>query len=141
MITVAPLTAQDWGLAGAGGILIGLAAGGLMLAAGRIAGVSGITARALEGRVEAILFLVGLPVGAGLVELLTGTSAPTAFAQPWRLVVAGILVGIGARLGNGCTSGHAVCGISRLSKRSLVATLAFMVTAMVVVAVMGGAPS
>jgi len=141
MTTIVALTAHDWEMAAAGGVLIGLAAGGLMLGAGKVAGASTIVARALDGRREAILFLVGLPLGAWVVSAALGLPIPVAFAAPWRLVLAGVLVGFGARLGNGCTSGHAVCGLARLSKRSLVATLIFMATAMAVVAVMGGAPS
>ncbi len=135
------LSAHDWLLSLAGGVLIGLSAGGLMLAVGQIAGISGLFKHALHGRVESILFLVGLPLGALLVSAVTGEAAPVAFAAPWRLVLAGLLVGIGARLGNGCTSGHAVCGIARLSVRSLVATVVFMAVGMAVVAVVGGAPS
>ena len=141
MTTIVALTAQDWEMAAAGGVLIGLSAGALMLAAGRVAGVSSIVARALEGLPEPLLFLAGLPVGAWVIATIFGLPIPHAFAAPWRLVVAGLLVGFGARLGNGCTSGHAVCGLSRFSRRSLAATATFMAAAMVVVALMGGAPS
>jgi uncharacterized membrane protein YedE/YeeE len=136
---VISLTAHDWIMAAAGGGLIGLAAGGLMLAAGQIAGISGVFARALEGRVEALLLLAGLPLGAWLVNTALALPIPTAFVPPWRLVAAGILAGIGARIANGCTSGHAVCGIARLSVRSLVATLVFMAVGMITVALFGGA--
>ena len=141
MTTIVDLTAGDWEMAAAGGVLIGLAAGCLMLGAGKVAGVSTIVARAVEGRLEAILFLIGLPLGALAVTAALGLPVPVAFAAPWRLVLAGLLVGFGARLGNGCTSGHAVCGMARLSKRSILATVTFMAVAMAVVAVMGGAPS
>jgi len=124
-----------------GGILIGLAAALMLLGAGRIAGVSGIAARAFaigEGampRGAAMAFLIGLPLGALLVMLATGAPAPQ-FASPLLLAVAGLIVGIGTRLGSGCTSGHGVCGMSRLSQRSLVATATFMVTGFVTVAAM-----
>lgn len=125
----------------AGGILIGLAAALMLLGAGRIAGVSGIAARAFGlaassmPRVAAFAFLIGLPLGALIVTILLGGAAP-AFAGPVPLVIAGVIVGIGTRLGSGCTSGHGVCGMSRLSQRSLVATATFMVTGFATVAAM-----
>lgn len=121
-----PLSVMDWGLALAGGLLIGLAAAGLMLAFGRVAGVSGMVRGALAGRGEAIAFILGLPLGALAVQALLGHSPAAALASPSRLVVAGLLVGIGAGLANGCTSGHSVCGIARLSPRSLAATMLFI---------------
>ncbi|EME70132.1 transporter component [Paramagnetospirillum caucaseum] len=131
------LSAADWGLALAGGGLIGLAAAGLMLAFGRVAGVSGLVRNALAGRVEAIAFVLGLPLGALLVQALLASPPVTAFASPGRLVLAGLLVGIGAGLANGCTSGHAVCGIARLSPRSLVATVLFIAVGAGMVALAG----
>jgi uncharacterized membrane protein YedE/YeeE len=125
----------------AGGVLIGLAAALMLLGAGRIAGVSGIAARAFGmasgslPRAAAFAFLIGLPLGALLVSRLTGAAAP-AFAGPVPLVIAGVLVGLGTRLGSGCTSGHGVCGISRLSRRSLVATASFMTSGIATVTVM-----
>jgi len=125
----------------AGGVLIGLAAAIMLLGAGRIAGVSGIAARAFglaEGsqpRREAFAFLIGLPLGALIVMHVTGPAAPV-FADPLLLVIAGVIVGIGTRLGSGCTSGHGVCGMSRLSQRSLVAVATFMATGFVTVAAM-----
>ena len=125
----------------AGGALIGLAAAIMLLGMGRIAGVSGIAARAtgLSGgsmaRSSAIAFLVGLPVGALAVSLLSG-GVEASFASPLVLAIAGLVVGIGTRLGSGCTSGHGVCGVSRLSRRSLVATITFMLAGIVTVAVM-----
>jgi uncharacterized membrane protein YedE/YeeE len=124
-----------------GGILIGLAAALMLLGVGRIAGVSGIAARAAGlsasslPRISAWLFLLGLPVGAFLVALLSG-ALPPSFASPVYLVVAGLIVGIGTRLGSGCTSGHGVCGMSRFSQRSIVATLTFMATGFATVATM-----
>lgn len=125
----------------AGGVLIGLAAALMLLGSGRIAGVSGITARAVglsdEGisRAGAWAFVVGLPLGAIIVAALSG-GIDASFADPVTLAVAGLLVGIGTRLGSGCTSGHGVCGVSRFSRRSLVATVTFMVTGIATVAIM-----
>jgi len=121
----------------AGGALIGLASAALLLCAGRIAGVSGLAAEALglagrDRRALALAFILGLPLGALLARGL-GVAAEPHFAPPLYLVVGGLLVGFGARLGSGCTSGHGVCGVSRLSKRSLVATASFMATGAVVV--------
>jgi uncharacterized membrane protein YedE/YeeE len=122
-----------------GGALIGVASVMLMAAEGRIAGVSGIAVRLLPpyadreftGRLAFILGVVAAPL---VVLLATGT-APVSHIQagPALLVVAGLLVGFGSVWGNGCTSGHGICGLSRLSGRSLVATLTFMAAAMVTV--------
>lgn len=121
--------------------MIGLAAAIMLLGAGRIAGVSGIAARAFgladgsQPRSGAWAFVIGLPLGALIVMSVTGAAAPT-FASPALLVVAGLIVGIGTRLGSGCTSGHGVCGMSRLSQRSLVAVATFMATGFATVAAM-----
>lgn len=122
-----------------GGVLIGLAAALMLLGAGRIAGVSGITARATglaKGGMSmssAWAFLVGLPAGALMVALLL--NQPRAEFASWPvLIVAGLAVGIGTRMGSGCTSGHGVCGVSRLSQRSLVATATFMAAGIATVA-------
>lgn len=129
----------------AGGVLIGLAGALMLLGAGRIAGVSGIAARATglsEGDMapaSAWGFLAGLPLGA-LIVALTTDWRPAIFA-PWPLlVVAGLLVGVGTRMGSGCTSGHGVCGVSRLSQRSLVATAMFIAAGVATVFVMGRGP-
>jgi uncharacterized protein len=123
-----------------GGVLIGLAAALMLLGAGRIAGVSGITARATglaEGGMSmssAWAFLVGLPAGALVVAVFL--ELPQAEFASWRvLVAAGLAVGIGTRLGSGCTSGHGVCGVSRLSQRSLIATATFMAAGIATVAI------
>ena len=114
-----------------GGVLIGLAAALMLLGAGRIAGVSGILARGTgiaEGDMamtSAWGFIAGLPLGALAVRLATDWE-PARFAGWPALLVAGFLVGFGTRMGSGCTSGHGVCGVSRLSQRSIVATGAFM---------------
>lgn len=124
-----------------GGGLIGLSAALMLLGAGRIAGVSGIAARAFNiaggslPRGQAAAFLAGLPLGALVVGALTG-AAPPAFAAPVPLILAGLLVGIGTRLGSGCTSGHGVCGLSRLSQRSFVAVATFMATGFATVGAM-----
>jgi uncharacterized membrane protein YedE/YeeE len=124
-----------------GGVLIGLAAALMLLGAGRIAGVSGIAARAVGlsesslPRVSAWLFVLGLPVGALIVAMAQGGISAT-FASPFYLAIAGVIVGIGTRLGSGCTSGHGVCGMSRFSQRSIVATLTFMATGIATVAAM-----
>ncbi|MDZ4276362.1 MAG: YeeE/YedE thiosulfate transporter family protein [Erythrobacter sp.] len=127
----------------AGGVLIGLAAALMLLGAGRIAGVSGIAARAFGigagsmPRRGAWAFLIGLPLGALIVMSMTGAAEPS-FAGPVPLIIAGLIVGIGTRLGGGCTSGHGVCGMSRLSQRSLVATATFIATGIATVAIMNG---
>lgn len=124
-----------------GGILIGLAGAVMLLGLGRIAGVSGLAARAagLGGngivRSGAWMFILGLPLGALLVSLASG-DVSASFASAPYLIVAGVFVGIGTRLGSGCTSGHGVCGVSRLSARSIVATVTFMAAGIATVAVM-----
>ena len=118
----------------AGGVLIGLAASALLLGYGRIAGISGILGDALtRPRVDSSwrpLFLAGLVAGGVLFALAMPAAFPTAATAPptTRLVAAGLLVGFGTRLSAGCTSGHGVCGLGRLSARSLVAVLTFMLT-------------
>ncbi|MEZ5681512.1 MAG: YeeE/YedE thiosulfate transporter family protein [Erythrobacter sp.] len=125
----------------AGGLLIGLSAALMLLGAGRIAGVSGIASRAFGisdsgmSWSSAWTFIVGLPLGALIVTRLSGAPIPD-FAPLPLLALAGLLVGFGARLGSGCTSGHGVCGVSRFSQRSIVATATFMATGMATVALM-----
>lgn len=114
----------------AGGALIGLAASLFVVANGRIAGISGLIGsllqRGSEGVSEKALFLLGLLI-APLLWGLFATLPQIEFKIGWfGLIVAGVLVGIGTRYGSGCTSGHGVCGISRLSPRSMVATVCFM---------------
>ena len=113
-----------------GGMLIGAAASLFVLLNGRIAGISGLLASVLEpaaeGRGEKLLFLLGLLM-APLLWGLFGALPAMEFQSGWvGLLVAGLLVGVGTRYGAGCTSGHGVCGIARLSPRSIVATLVFM---------------
>ena len=125
----------------AGGLLIGIAAAIMLLGLGRIAGVSGMAARATGIAVSgaplaiAIAFIVGLPLGAKLIAL-HGPVVTRFPASIPTLVIAGLLVGFGTRLGSGCTSGHGVCGMSRLSPRSLVATAIFMASGVLTVALM-----
>jgi uncharacterized protein len=116
-----------------GGVLLGIASSLLFLANGRILGISGIVGRIPlttgSDRTWRLVFLAGLLTG-GVAILLVDRSA-LAFASEQTVptaIVAGVLVGFGTRLGNGCTSGHGLCGIARLSKRSFVATLVFMAT-------------
>ena len=113
-----------------GGVLIGLAAVLLLALAGRIAGVSGIAGGLIGAgrgdRAWRVLFVAGLVLGAALGAAFGGTAPPRQGFPAWALVAAGLAVGYGTALGGGCTSGHGVCGLSRLSARSLVATLAFM---------------
>lgn len=117
-----------------GGLLIGLAAAVLLLFSGRIAGVSGIVASVARTGgsmpwLQAAAFLAALPLGAAAVagsvrdpQIFVTSSIPL-------LIAAGLFVGFGTRLGNGCTSGHGVCGMARLSRRSLAATATFMAAA------------
>jgi uncharacterized membrane protein YedE/YeeE len=118
-----------------GGALIGLAAAAMMLLTGRIAGISGITARLLpptggEGFSDRLAFILGL-IAAPLVWLaISGSPAMQAVSDNLLLMIAaGLFVGFGSIYGNGCTSGHGVCGLARLSPRSLVAVLVFMAVA------------
>ena len=129
---------ETWLLALAGGVLIGLASGGFYLLAGEIAGITGVVRRALTGpeRAWRLAFLGGMVVAA-LVWLATAdVAAATAGIENLSLPVligAGLLVGIGTDLGNGCTRGHGVCGLSRCSLRSLVAVCVFMAVAVLTV--------
>jgi uncharacterized protein len=124
-----------------GGALIGLAAAMLMLFLGRVAGISGILGATLGlgtgDRGWRIAFIAGL-ILAPVAVMLAGYPVPVPqMPASWIVIVAaGLLVGFGARLGGGCTSGHGICGIARFSKRSIVATLVFMGSAVTAVALM-----
>lgn len=122
----------------AGGILIGIAASLLFVLSGKTAGISGILSGAIynrEDRIWRILFIAGLLLGGVLCHQLTGKPIPElATRNPWLAIFGGLLVGYGVCMGSGCTSGHGVCGIARLSMRSIVATLCFMLTGIVTVA-------
>ena len=113
-----------------GGILIGIAVALLLLAAGRTAGVSGIVAGILKPNPGDLAWRIAFVAGmvlAPLVYAMIAALPPLQIAAGYpTLVVGGLLVGLGTRYGSGCTSGHAVCGVARLSPRSIVATLAFM---------------
>lgn len=115
-----------------GGLMIGLAAIVLLLGSGRIAGISGVLAGAI-GQVPAgdrqwrWFFVGGLVIGGALFLMVSNFEWGTAPATPsWPVLIGAVLVGFGTRIGNGCTSGHGICGLSRFSIRSLVATLTFM---------------
>jgi uncharacterized membrane protein YedE/YeeE len=120
----------------AGGMLIGLAATLLLWAKGRIAGISGIARGVLFERGDRtwrVLFLAGLMLGALIWRFSGGAlEAPHGYSLP-LLAIAGLLVGYGTALGSGCTSGHGICGIARLSSRSALATLVFVGTGVVTV--------
>ena len=124
-----------------GGAIIGLAASLLLVANGRVAGISSILGGAIAAKTEdrswRLAFLGGLVVGGiSLALFLPGSLEPNPPFAMWRLVLAGLLVGFGTQLGSGCTSGHGVCGIARLSPRSLVATMTFMATGFATVAIL-----
>ena len=123
-----------------GGGLIGLSAVLLMLLTGRIAGISGIFGGLLNFRSEdrgwRLAFIAGLILAPVIAGLIGYGMAPPKLPASWTVIVAaGFLVGFGTRLGGGCTSGHGICGIARLSGRSIAATLIFMTTAVMTVAV------
>lgn len=125
-----------------GGLLIGFASALLLVANGRIAGISGITGGVLRlQRGETlwrVLFVGGLIAGGVLAALVSPDAVVFDIERSTgALVVAGLLVGIGTQMGNGCTSGHGVCGLSRFSRRSLVAVATFMGTAALVVWIVG----
>ena len=124
----------------AGGLLIGLSALILMAANGRIAGISGIVSRILpphsdrSGLLQAVVFVAGLLLAATLYKILTSEAPAQMMTDSTPiLIIAGLLVGFGSVIGGGCTSGHGVCGLSRLSQRSIIATCTFMITAFVTV--------
>lgn len=130
------MTAPDWIGGLGGGALIGLAASLLLGLDGRIAGVSGIlggVGDAPGDRGWRLAFLGGLVLGAGGYALATGGLPQQLQGGPALMAAAGLLVGFGTRLGSGCTSGHGICGIARLSPRSLAATATFMATGLLTV--------
>jgi hypothetical protein len=127
----------NWVTALLGGLLIGTSATILLAFNGRIAGISGMVNSAIRFAPNEgwrWFFLVGLLAGGALYEyVLAPQPTPTSAFAPWVMLGGGFLVGCGTRLGNGCTSGHGVCGIGRLSLRSLVAVLTFLGTAIITV--------
>ncbi|MGI2910412.1 YeeE/YedE family protein [Vibrio alginolyticus] len=119
-----------------GGIIVGVSAITLMLFTGKTAGISGILNGAVENadRVWRIVFLIAMVLGGVFAVYVLGGHVPDQYSGSVVLViVAGLLVGVGTRIGNGCTSGHGICGIGRFSIRSVVATCTFMATAMLTV--------
>ena len=122
-----------------GGILLGLSAIWLLLTLGRVAGISGIAWGSIAGpdRGWRWLFLLGLLLGGLPTHTVLGQPLPDeSIAPTWLIAISGLLVGIGTRMGSGCTSGHGVCGLGRRSPRSVTATLTFMTLGMVTVFVM-----
>lgn len=150
MIELAPGALAGGAVAAAllGGALIGLAAALLLLVNGRILGVCGIVNGVLDraahpghggaaGDVDwRVALVVGLVLGAGLVSWASGAPAPRDGFPTWALVLGGLLVGAGTRIGSGCTSGHGICGLARASLRSLVATVTFIATGIATVFVL-----
>jgi uncharacterized membrane protein YedE/YeeE len=121
-----------------GGMLIGLSASMLLLCDGKIAGVSGIVAGMLSpakhDTLWRVVFIAGLLIGGFLLRVFSPQIFAISIPRSWgALILAGLLVGFGTRLGNGCTSGHGVCGLSRGAKRSLIATITFIATGAVTV--------
>ncbi len=122
--------------AAVGGMLIGLAAVWLFASLGRVAGISGIVGQVIDQPISVdwrVLFIVGLGIG-GWLGAATAGGAMVRMPDPagWAMLVGGgVLVGFGTRLGSGCTSGHGVCGMARLSGRSIVATLTFLAVGMI----------
>ena len=138
---------SQFAMAAIGGGLIGLAASILLLSLGRIAGISGITFSLLSPSSEEkdwrVAFLMGLLCGGGLLTMIRPevffVAAEGPFARStWMMIVAGVLVGFGTQMGSGCTSGHGVCGITRLSRRSIVATGTFMLAGMFIATLLVG---
>ncbi len=125
-----------------GGVLIGASASAMLLLEGRVAGISGIVGGLFTPKAGDIgwrlAFVAGL-VLAGIGGMLLAPESVAVEVQraPWMLVVAGLLVGVGTRLGNGCTSGHGVCGLSRMSPRSLASVVTFMGVGAAVAVVVG----
>ncbi|MFZ9642969.1 MAG: YeeE/YedE family protein [Candidatus Methylopumilus sp.] len=122
-----------------GGMLIGLATSLLVIYRGKIAGISGILGGAIQtrkmdkdDRLWRLLFLAGLMSASLVYEWFAPLPASTISASFGTLIIAGLLVGFGTRMGSGCTSGHGICGLSRLSFRSMIATLSFMFSGFVV---------
>ncbi|MFN3017593.1 YeeE/YedE family protein [Vibrio coralliilyticus] len=117
-----------------GGVFLGLSATLLLMINGKVAGISGIVNGVLSPKCNdlfwRLLFLSGMVLGGALSVIVIGVEIPSTESIPtFILIIAGLLVGFGTRLGNGCTSGHGICGVGRLSFRSIVATAIFMVVA------------
>lgn len=127
---------HDFLIAFIGGLMLGLSVVGYLYVNGRIAGISGLIGQVLNSKTmfktPAIWFLSGLILTPFIYGLFVQPEIELN-ASPLMMIVAGLLVGFGTRLGSGCTSGHGICGISRLSKRSIIATMTFMFTGFVAV--------
>jgi len=125
----------------AGGIIIGLAVILFFVGNGRLAGVSGIVNDTLvskQNRTDSFLFIVGLVLGPIFYVFFTKNNIPFFITSSLPIIIiAGFLVGIGTKVGKGCTSGHGICGISLLSLRSIIATIIFMITAIITVWLIG----
>lgn len=129
-------------LSALGGALIGASASAMLLVEGRVAGISGIVGGLFTPKAGDVGWRVAFLAGLALAGLGGALLAPELVAveldrAPWMVVVAGLLVGVGTRIGNGCTSGHGVCGLSRGSPRSLASVATFMAVGIVVAVVMG----
>ena len=124
-----------------GGIIIGLAVILFFIGNGRLAGVSGIVNATLvskQNRADNFLFVVGLVLGPIFYAFFTKNNIPFLITSSLPIIIiAGFLVGIGTKVGKGCTSGHGICGISLLSSRSIIATITFMITAIITVKLIG----
>ena len=124
-----------------GGIIIGLAVIIFFIGNGRLAGVSGIVNATLvskQNRTDNFLFIVGLVLGPIFYVFFTKINIPFLITSSLPIIIsAGFLVGIGTKIGRGCTSGHGICGISLLSPRSIIATIIFMITAIITVRLIG----
>ena len=120
-----------------GGVLLGIAVVGYLYVLGRIAGISGLISQVLQGQMQspAVWFLLGLFITPFFYAQIVQPDIELS-NHPILLIIAGLLVGFGTRIGSGCTSGHGICGISRLSKRSFIATGCFMLTGAITVFVM-----
>lgn len=127
---------HDFLIAFIGGLMLGLSVVGYLYVNGRIAGISGLIGQVLNSKTmfktPAIWFLLGLILTPFIYGLFVQPEIELN-ASPLMMIVAGLLVGLGTRLGSGCTSGHGICGISRLSKRSIIATMTFMFAGFVAV--------
>jgi len=124
-----------------GGVIIGLAVILFFIGNGRLAGVSGIVNNALvskQNRTDNFLFIIGLVLGPIFYAFFTKNNIPFLITSSLPIIIiAGLLVGIGTKVGKGCTSGHGICGISLLSLRSIIATITFMITAIITVKLIG----
>jgi uncharacterized membrane protein YedE/YeeE len=124
-----------------GGVIIGLAVVLFFIGNGKLAGVSGIASNFLtskKNRIDNLLFLIGLVIGPILFSIFINNEIPFLITDSFPLIIfSGLLVGIGTRVGGGCTSGHGICGIGRFSLRSIFATITFILTGIATVSLVG----